>query len=60
MMSDRKGKEMRVDYFPHRIRVAGSAPQSISIVAQDVAVIREAAHVQEIQSENVAHEEVSA
>jgi hypothetical protein len=60
MTSDRKGKEMRVDYFPHRIRVAGSAPQNVSIVAKDVAVIREFANVEEIQSENVAREEVSA
>jgi hypothetical protein len=59
MILDRKDKQLRVDYFPHRIRVAGSPPQSVSIVAQDVAVIREAAHVQEIQSENVAREVVS-
>ena len=60
MTSDRKGKDLRVDYFPHRIRVAGSPPQGISIVAEDVAVIREAAHVQEIQSENVAREVIPA
>jgi hypothetical protein len=60
MTSDRKGKDLQVDYFPHRIRLAGSPPQGVSIVAEDFAVIREAAHVQEIQSENVAREFVSA
>jgi hypothetical protein len=59
MKSDRKGEQLRVDYFPHRIRIAGSPPMDVSIVSQDVAVIREAAHVEEIQSENVALEVVS-
>lgn len=57
MSQQQKDKQFKVDYSPHRVRVAGAKPRGVvSIVTREVAVVREAAQVHEIQSENVARE----
>jgi hypothetical protein len=55
MSSDRK--DLRVDYFPHRVRSAGKAsPKDASVAPYDVSVVQEVSQVEVVEAEVVSEE----